>query len=198
MTSVHTLPPRVPDIPAEVSRIRRLSRPMIWLFTALLAVVLVVLVGAVLTALFYDGPRVQLRPGGLWVTLPPDTPTPGGQTLASLPVHIRSALAASATLMLAPAAVILECLRRLFALYAQGAVLEARNARCIGHIGLALIAYAVAPTLGHLLVSAAGFDDAGWLRLDSLQALVAGAVLLIVARVMRWGADVHDDASRFV
>ncbi len=61
-----------------------------------------------------------------------------------------------------------------------------------------LIAYAVAPTLGHLVVEAAGIDDEGWLRLDSLQALILGLVLVVIARVMRWGAEVADDASRFI
>ena len=61
-----------------------------------------------------------------------------------------------------------------------------------------LLAYSVAPTLGHLLVAAAGFDDRGWLRLDSLQSLGLGLVLFVIARVMAWAAEVHDDASRFV
>ena len=68
----------------------------------------------------------------------------------------------------------------------------------VGLIAVWLIAYAVAPTLGHLLVTAAGFDDEGWLRLDSLQALALGLVLFVVARVLHWGAEVSDDASRFV
>lgn len=198
MASVIPLPPRIIDAPDAVSRIRRLSRPMAWLCTLLLAAAVAILVGAVLTALFYDGPRVQLRSGGLWITVPPDTPSMTGRTLADLPTRTRLALAGSATIMLAPAVLILFMLRRLFTLYSRGAVLETRNARCLESIALGLIVYAIAPTLGHLLVASAGFDDSGWLRLDSLQALVLGGVLMIIGRVMRWGAMVHDDASRFV
>lgn len=198
MTVIHPIPPRVQEVSPEVGRIRRLSRPMIWVFAVLLGLAVIAWLGAVGVALFYDGPRVQLRPGGLWITLPPHTPTTTGQTLAALATPTRIALAASATLMLAPAVVVLDQLRRLFGLYAAGVVLEARNARCLSRISLALIAYAAAPTLGHLLVTAAGFDDRGWLRLDSLQALVLGGTLLVMARVMKWGAEVHDDAARFV
>lgn len=44
----------------------------------------------------------------------------------------------------------------------------------------------------------AGFDDEGWLRMDSAKALALGLILFVVARVMAWGAELHDDASRFV
>lgn len=44
----------------------------------------------------------------------------------------------------------------------------------------------------------AGFHDEGWLRIDSAKALALGLILFVIARVMSWGADIHDDASRFV
>ena len=33
---------------------------------------------------------------------------------------------------------------------------------------------------------------------EYLKALALGLILFVVARVMAWGAEVHDDASRFV
>lgn len=194
------LPPPAPTEAPALGRIRRLSRPLEWLFAGLLLIGAAILSAAVIGVLFYEGPRVQVRPGGMQIFLGPIVPdTPASwTTLAALPVYRKLALAISACLMIVPALAILWQLKRLFALYGSGVVLAAENARRIGWIALWLLAYAVAPTLGHLLVTAAGFHDEGWLRLDSLQALGLGLVLLVIARVMSWGAEVHDDASRFV
>jgi len=194
------LPTAVSDTPVALDRIRGVSRPLVWLFTVAFLIGLVLLLGAVFTVLVYEGPRVQVRPGGLQIFIEPTPPAivPGWTTLAAMPPLRKLALAGSATLMLTPALAVMWNLRRLFQLYARGVVLEAENARCIAAVAAWLIAYAVAPTLGHLLVTAAGFDDEGWLRMDSVQALGLGLVLLVMARVMAWAAEVHDDASRFV
>lgn len=194
-------PPPLAPVEAEgLRRIRRLSGPLEWLFAGLFIVGAALLTIAVLAVLFYGGDRLQIRPGGMQIyveaTVPP--PPPGWTTVGVIPLVRKVALATSATLMIGPALAILWQLRRLFRLYGAGVILEARNARIIGLIAGWLVAYAVAPALGHLVVEAAGFDDEGWLRLDSLQALVLGLVLFVIARVMRWGADVADDASRFV
>jgi hypothetical protein len=200
MALIATLPPRVPTRPEALDRIAGVSRPLQWLFTAVLAIGAVVLLGAILTALFYEGPRVQVRPGGLQIFIEPGTPRlmPGWTTLGAMPFTRKLALAGSAALMLTPALAVLWQLRRLFGLYRAGVVLATENARCLTIMAIWLIAYAAAPTLGHLLVTAAGFDDRGWLRLDSLQALGLGLVLFVMGRVMAWAAEVHDDASRFV
>ena len=194
------LPPRVQETSAALIRIRGLSRPLQLLFTVLFALGLVLLLGAVATALFYDGPRVQVRPGGLQIFIEPQAPSivPGWTTLGTMPFLRRMALATSATLMLTPALAILWTLRQLFRLYAKGVVLARQNVRCLSVIAAWLIAYAIAPTLGHLVVAAAGFDDEGWLRMDSFQALCLGLVLFVVARVMGWAAEVADDAAGFV
>lgn len=200
MALIATLPPPVPPRPVALDRIAGVSRPLQWLFTAAMVVGAVILLGAVLTVLFYEGPRVQVRPGGLQIFIEPGTPRliEGWTTLGAMPVTRKLALAGSATLMLTPALAVLWQLRRLFGLYRAGVVLAVENARCLTVMAIWLVAYAVAPTLGHLLVTAAGFDDDGWLRLDSLQALGLGLVLFVMARVMAWAAEVHDDASRFV
>lgn len=200
MALIATLPPPVPARPAALDRIASISRPLQWLFTAAMAVGAVILLGAVVTVLLYEGPRVQVRPGGLQIFIEPGTPRliPGWTTLGAMPFTRKLALAGSATLMLTPALAILWQLRRLFGLYRAGVVLAVENARCLTVMAIWLVAYAAAPTLGHLLVTAAGFDDRGWLRLDSLQALGLGLVLFVMARAMAWAAEVHDDASRFV
>jgi hypothetical protein len=192
-------PPLLGEAPL-LARIRRLSHPLEWLFTVLFMIGAAVLLIAVIAVLTYTGDRLQIRPGGMQIyieaAVPP--PPPGWTTVGVIPLTRKIALAISASLMIGPALAILWQLRRLFRLYGSGQILGSDNARIIGLIAGWLVAYAIAPTLGHLVVEAAGFDDEGWLRFDSLQALLLGLILFVMARVMRWGAEVADDAARFV
>lgn len=193
-------PPPFPDEAPVLGRIRRLSRPLEWLFVGLFAIGTILLAIAMVAVLTYTGDRLQIRPGGMQIyveaVVPP--PPPGWTTVGVIPLIRKIALATSACLMIVPALAILWQLRGLFRLYGSGEILGAENARVIGLIAGWLVAYALAPTVGHVVVEAAGFDDEGWLRLDSLQALLLGLILFVMARVMRWGAEVADDASRFV
>jgi hypothetical protein len=200
MALIVELPPLVASEPEAFGRIRRLSRPLEWLFVVLFALGALLLAVAVIAVLAYAGTRLQVRPGGMQIFIEAEAPSlrAGWTTVGSLPVIQKLALATSATLMMTPALAVLWQLRRLFRLYGGGVVLEPENARCMTIIALWLIAYAVAPTLGHIVVTLAGFDDEGWLRMDSFKALALGLIVFVVARVMAWGAEVHDDASRFV
>lgn len=200
MALLRAFPPPVPPEPAGFARIRRLSRPLEWLFGGLFVLGGLLLAVAIAAVLAYGGTRLQVRPGGMQIFIGAEAPPlhPGWWTVGSLPVIQKLALATSATLMMGPALAVLWQLRRLFRLYGAGVVLEPRNARCMTAIALWLMAYAVAPTAGHVLVTLAGFDDEGWLRMDSFKALGLGLILFVVARVMAWAAEVHDDASRFV
>lgn len=199
MTVIKLAPP-APTPDATVRVIRRLSLPLVWLLTAVLALTVAVLAVMLAAVLFYDGPRLLVRPGGLQILLmanPPPIPE-DWYSLGQAPLLQRLALVASGTLMMGPALAILWTLRRLFVLYGEGRVLEGRSARLLQIMAIWLIAYAVGPTLGHFLVAATGFDDQGWLRMDSVQALVLGLVMFVIARVMQLAAEAHDDASRFV
>lgn len=200
MAMILSFPPPLPAETPLLGRIRRLSRPLEWLFAGLFALGATLLAIAVVAVIFYAGDRLQVRPGGMqiYIEAAVPSPPPGWTTVGVIPLHRKLALATSASLMIVPALAILWQLRRLFRLYGAGAVLGVENARIIGLIAGWLVAYAFAPTLGHYLVEAAGFDDEGWLRLDSLQALCLGLVLFVMARVMRWGAEVADDAAQFV
>lgn len=200
MALILEFPPPAPTEPPAFGRIRRLSRPLEWLFAALFGLGAILLVVAIVAVLAYAGTRLQVRPGGMQIFIEAQAPTlhPGWTTVGSLPVIRKLALATSASLMMIPALAVLWQLRRLFHLYGAGRVLAPENACCMTTIALWLIAYAVAPTLGHIIVTLAGFDDEGWLRMDSAKALGLGLILFVVARVMAWAAEVHDDASRFV
>lgn len=200
MALIADLPPPVPSEPRAFARIRRLSRPLEALFLILSGLGAMLLAVAVVAVLAYAGTRLQVRPGGMQIFIEPTPPAlhPGWTTVGTLPLIQKLALATSACLMMIPALAVLWQLRRLFRLYGSGVILAPANARCMTAIALWLIAYALAPTLGHIVVTLAGFDDEGWLRLDSFKALGLGLILFVVARVMAWGAEVHDDASRFV
>ena len=200
MAQILEFPPPTPAEPAAFARIQRLSRPLEWLFAGLFAAGAVLLAVAIVAVLFYAGTRLQVRPGGMQIFIEAQVPAlhPGWTTVGSLPTVQKLALAISASLMMVPALAVLWQLRRLFRLYGRGVVLATRNARCVTAMALWLIAYAVAPTLGHIVVTLAGFDDEGWLRMDSVKALGLGLILLVIGRVMAWAAEVHDDASRFV
>ena len=193
-------PQPAPAPEATVRIIRRLSRPLVWLITSVLVLTVAVLAVMFAAVLFYDGPRLLVRPGGLQILLmatPPPIPD-GWFSLGQAPLLQRLALVTSGGLMMGPALAILWTLRRLYVLYGEGRVLEAENARLLKIMAIWLVAYALGPTLGHSLVASTGFDDQGWLRMDSLQALVLGFVLFVIARVMQLAAEAHDDASRFV
>lgn len=200
MALILEFPPPAPTEPPAFGRIRRLSRPLEWLFAALFGLGAILLVVAIVAVLAYAGTRLQVRPGGMQIFIEAQAPAlhPGWWTVGSLPVIQKLALATSATVMMGPALAVLRQLRRLFRLYGAGVVLEPVNARCMTAIAVWLMAYAIAPALGHVVVTLAGFDDEGWLRMDSAKALGLGLILFVVARVMAWAAEVHDDASRFV
>ena len=200
MALIVEFPPPLPSEPITFGRIRRVSRPLEWLFAGLFGLGAVLLAIAISAVLVYAGTRLQVRPGGMQIFIEAQAPAlhPGWTTVGSLPIIQKLALATSASLMMIPALAVLWQLRRLFRLYGEGVVLALQNARCMTTIALWLIAYAVAPTLGHVVVTLAGFDDEGWLRMDSVKALGLGLILLVIARVMAWAAEVHDDASRFV
>lgn len=200
MALIVELPPPVLAEPMTFGRIRRLSRPLEWLFAILFGIGAVLLAVAVIAVLTYGGTRLQVWPGGMQIFIEAEAPPlhPGWITVGSLPLIQKLGLATSATLMMTPAIAVLWQLRRLFRLYGEGVVLTSENARCMTAIALWLIAYAVAPTIGHVVVTLTGFDDDGWLRMDSVKALGLGLILYVVARVMAWAAEVHDDASRFV
>lgn len=200
MALISELPLPVASEPDAYGRIRQLSRPLEWLFTALFCLGAALLAVAVVAVLAYAGTRLQVRPGGMQIFIEARAPSlhPGWTTVGALPAIQKVALATSASLMMTPALAVLWQLRRLFRLYGAGVVLTPTNARCMTAIAMWLIAYAIAPTLGHVVVTFAGFDDEGWLRMDSVKALGLGLILLVIARVMAWGAEVHDDASRFI
>lgn len=180
-------------------RIRLASRLLGWLFTGLFALdlLLVTLVGAAFLVPFTGqhlgiGPTGVLINGGANLHAPyvPVSALPLVQRLAHIPVGV---------INFAPPLLIFWNLRRLFGLYARGVVFSPENAGCIRWIGACLAANAVAPFLGvcflralHLVI------DQAWMHAYSLQELILGGVVYVIAMVMQVGHEIEEDRSQFV
>lgn len=98
-----------------------------------------------------------------------------------------------------PAIFILFHLRRLFRLYAEGAVLTPANARHLKSIGLGLILYAFAPFVANRLIMFVGVtNDPVWFHLDEVMAFLLGALLFVIADVMEFGREIELDRDGFI
>ena len=141
---------------------------------------------------------LSIGPGHAYLGDPPPG-LPGIVPFGSLPLPTRLAYAATLILETAPTLFALVNLRRLLRLYANGVVFAAENGVRIKRIGLGLVAYAVAPLLGHELVVLARHGvDMDWFHASEAQALVLGAILFVVAQVMEVGQEIEQDRNEFV
>lgn len=181
---------------ARHRRLRTRSRVLAGIVTALLGGVLL-FNGAILTLGALSHAALSIGPGAAYLGDPP--PGPGIVPFGSLPLATRLAYAATLILDTAPVLFALANLRALLRLYAAGIVFAAENGACIKRIGLGLVAYAIAPFLGHELVVLAGHGvDMDWFHVSEAQALVLGAVLFVVAQVMEVGLEIEQDRDGFV
>jgi hypothetical protein len=180
-------------------RIRLISRLLAWLFTGLLA--LDGLFVAVLTLAFlvpFTGQHLGIGPTGMLINGhgPLDAPY---VPVSSLPLVQRLAHIPVGVINFAPPLVIFWNLRRLFGLYAKGVVFAPENAGCIRWIGAALVANAVAPFVGVQVLSALHLViDHAWMHAYSLQELILGGVVYVIALVMQVGHEIEEERSQFV
>jgi hypothetical protein len=179
-------------------RLRRNSETLAALFAALLAAAIVFAAMLILIALFYQGERVSFGPGGLWLGLPPDA-SAGRIALSTLSAPQRLAGAVALILLVAPSAYIFARLRLLFRLYARGVVFAPENAHCLRHVGLGLIAYSLAPFCANriALLFRVG-NDPSWFHLYEVHAAVLGALVFVIADVMRCAHEIEAERDGFV
>jgi hypothetical protein len=191
-------PPEPAATPAH-RRIRLVSRGLAWLFTGLLALwgllCAFLLVAFVIPSI---GRHVGIGPTGVLLTSAPRLP-PRFVAFSELPLLQRLAHIPVGLINFVPPIVIFFGLRRLFGLYAQGQVFSRDNARCIQWIGAALVAKAVAPGLGVLFLTGLHLViDHNWMHASSLQELVLGAVVYVIALVMQVGHEIEEERGQFV
>jgi len=196
-TVVSLRPPPVAPPPPSAShrRLRLGSRALAWLLTALLALTGLIAGVLILAVLAWPGENFRIGPTAAWIGKGP----PDSVAFASLSIPHRAAYALVGTLRIAPVLAILAHLRALFLLYAGGEVFGAANARHIGRVGAWLCAYAVSPFLCHLFLSATGWEiDRNWFHLSSIQGLILGLLVFVIAQVMQVGREIEEDRDAFV
>jgi len=195
MSTVIQLAPAPPAPPPHHLRLQRASRWLSWLFTGLLA--LVGLAAAILIAglVAYPGDDYRIGSNAVWI----GNGSPDSVAFHSLSLPHRFAYAAVGAVRIAPSLMIFWHLRALFGLYGRGEVFGRANGRHIGRIGVWLCAYAVTPLLCHLFLSATGYEiDRNWMHLSSLQALVLGLLVFVIAQVMQVGREIEEDRKAFI
>jgi hypothetical protein len=198
-----------PDPPPELRRIRLVSHGLEWLFL-LLAVGTTLIAGALIFdfAVPYLGDQFAMGPtgGALRVFVPwghplhPHPPLPPHFIAVSdMPLVQRLFHVPVGLLHAVPMVLLFWSLRNLFGLYARGVVFAPDNARSLKHVGAALIVIALAPWLGHTFLASLHMAiDNAWLHGSSLQELILGAIVLVIAQVMQLGRELEEERSQFV
>lgn len=184
----------VDETPAQ-RRVRLGSAALSWLFAVLFAAAALLAATAIGVALLYRGDLVKAAPEAFYVGGGP----PGAVIFADLPLLHRSAYGLVALVRLTPVVMVFWTLHRLFGGYARREIFSSRAARRFGALGAWLCAYALAPLAGHLFLSSTGYEiDRNWMHLASVQALVVGALVLVIGQVMQVGREIEEDRKGFV
>ncbi|QTC91315.1 DUF2975 domain-containing protein [Brevundimonas goettingensis] len=199
MTAVITLKPRaellVPEETDAQRRVRLGSRVLVWLFTGLLGLAVVLLATALATMVFYKGELVRIGPDNAYIGGGPANSTAFG----SLPLVHRLVYCLVGIVRATPIIMLFWSVRTLFGLYARGKVFEPENGRSFSQIGGWLCAYAVSPLLCHLFLSATGYEiDRNWAHMASFQAFILGLLVFVIGQVMRVGREIEEDRKAFV
>lgn len=196
-----TLLPALGEVDRPIHRrIQARSRILAALFTGLLWFVTAIAALFVLAALFYTGHHVLVSAEGVEIILGSAPTVPAGAwSLGDFPIRLRLGGVFALMVQFAPAILVLVNLRGLFRLYAVGTVFARGNALYVKHMGLWLLAYAVAPFLSvQLLILVDCAVDRAWFHVVEVQALVLGGILLVIAQVMEAGREIEQDRDGFV
>ena len=87
----------------------------------------------------------------------------------------------------------------LFRLYGRGVVFDSANGRRLRDTGAWLVADGVLPLLCHMGLAATGLEvDRQWAHLGSVQEVVLGLLLFVIAAVMTLGHEIEEDGRGFV
>jgi hypothetical protein len=181
-------------------RIRWTSEALAWLFTICLVGFGVVAAALIIAFIIpYAGDSVLIGPAGMMLTIGASHPPHGYIPVGSLPLVQRLAHVPAGFIVATPMLVLFWNLRRLFGLYSRGVVFARENAVCLKWAGVALAADAAAPFTAHGLLQLTGFAvDQHWLHFYSLQELVLGGIVYVIAQVMEVGREIEDERSQFV
>jgi Protein of unknown function (DUF2975) len=184
--------------PASRARLRRLSAGLARL-CFVLAVLLAAFGSAVLIlGLACGGASLWLAPDAAYLGTAPEG-VAGLVPFGALPWPTRLAYAVKFVLAQGPLLLALATSHRLLRAFADGATFAETQARRLRRIALWLAAAALAPSLGEILVAAAGHGvDRAWFHAGSAYALLFAALLGVLAALLRVGAMVERDRDGFV
>jgi hypothetical protein len=201
MAEVVALPEAVPLGDPHATAQRRLvlmSRGLAVLFSALVGVCLLWVLGAFLFSFFLSD-HVLVRADGVVLTFPvAPHPIAGAVRFSTQSFVTRAAGFADVLIATIPVGFVCLHLRALFRLYAQGIVFARENAVHIQRIGLWLVAWPVAKVAANMLFQLAGGADKAWAQFILLDSLILGLIVLAIAQVMAFGHEIEQDRAEIV
>lgn len=185
--------------PTRHAQIRMLSRFFALLFGAL-SVLFLAYVLMLCGAALIENPYFYINPMGVYLQtsgMPPDVPDV--VLLTALPLWHRAFLTVCLVAMYWPGLMAFLNVRALFRLYAAGVVFAAENARRFRHIGLWLIAYALARGAGQLVMRLTDTAiDRNWFHEWEVHAVILGGLLFVISLVMEVGREIEQERAEFV
>jgi hypothetical protein len=197
MASVIDISPQRPAATPSFRKIRAASRAFELLFASLFAALIALALFSLWVLFFYQGTMIAIGPrGGIITTgpLPADF-----VPFYTWRLDQRLVYAVDVVVRALPTIYLFWFLRSLFRLYGQGEVFTGRTARLIQGMGVCLVADAALPFLCHLVLSVTGYEiDKLWAHMASVQELVLGAVVFVIALVMQAGREIEEDREGFV
>ncbi|MGE8131703.1 DUF2975 domain-containing protein [Methylobacterium sp. NPDC080182] len=201
MSNVVALPhrnqPAQPE-PNDHPALRRCSWFAARLVSAILGLTAVFTMAVLILGLVFQGAFIWLAPGAGFIGAPPEGVV-GVVAFGALPWPTRLAYGANFTLTQTPVLVVLYLLRTLLRDLAVGTLFAAGHALRLRRMAFWLLAYAVAPLGGQVLVRAVGYGvDLAWFRTSALHALLLAAILIVFAELIRAGQAIKDDRDGFV
>jgi Protein of unknown function (DUF2975) len=178
-------------------RLRRLSRWLALLFTALMGLSVLSVAAFTVLGLFFSD-HMSVGADGVYLFRHP-APVMAGRVLFSSQPFVTH-LAGLADIVLATLPVFFICwhLRGLFRLYADGVVFARENAAHLKYIGAWLVAYPFVKFASNMIFRLAGGTDKAWFRGELVDALILGAIVFAIAQVMEFGREIEQDRAEIV
>lgn len=184
--------------PSLPRRVRVFSRVLSLGFLGMAALFAALVTAVAATMFLLPGGIVGLGAQGGWLDTSGHMPA-GYTALGDLPLWEKLAYLLTAIVREGPKLAILLNQAALFRLYSRGEVFQPANARRLRDTGAWLVADGVLPLLCHLALAATGLElDRRWAHLGSVQEMVVGLLLFVVAAVMTLGCEIEEEGQGFV
>lgn len=179
-------------------RLRRASRLLALLFlVSMVLTVLSVVAWTVLGLFFAD--HMSVGADGVYLTFSHAAKAvPGRVLFSSQPFLTHLAGFVDIVLASLPAFFICWHLRGLFRLYADGIVFARENAQHLKRVGLWLVLYPFARFAANMIFRLAGGTDTAWFRGELIDAVILGAIVFAIARVMELGREIEQDSAEII